>query len=80
MKLLQRDGEMKTINQLDIDGNVRRVQVCDNMATGIVSVITQLLEQDPYTQYVYMCSPSVRHVSKLKREGKPSIIHYEVNH
>ncbi|KAL2259129.1 hypothetical protein VTK26DRAFT_7322 [Humicola hyalothermophila] len=36
---------------------------------GVVPVIAQLLEASSSTKYAYLCSPSVQHVSKLKREG-----------
>jgi hypothetical protein len=40
-----------------------------NVALGIVPVLEQLLQLSPSTQSVYLCSPCVKHISKLKREG-----------
>ncbi|KAK1997071.1 peptidase family C78 [Colletotrichum falcatum] len=36
---------------------------------GVISVLEQLLRQSKSTQYAYLCSPAVQHVSKLKKEG-----------
>lgn len=70
VKLLASDGEIKTINRLDPDGKVRKVKVCENQASDIIPVVEQLLQQDALTEYAYTCNPCVKHVSKLKKEGK----------
>ncbi|KDN70994.1 putative peptidase family C78 [Colletotrichum sublineola] len=36
---------------------------------GVIYVLEQLLRQSKSTQYAYLCSPAVQHVSKLKKEG-----------
>jgi hypothetical protein len=69
VKLLQADGKLQSSNQINKDGTVKRVMVCPNMADGIISVISKLLEQDETIAYAYLCSPAVKHVSKLKQEG-----------
>lgn len=69
VKLLKSDGKVEVVNQLDKNGKLKRVKLCPNMASGIVPVIAQLLEQDRDTAYAYMCDPAVKHVSKLKKEG-----------
>jgi len=70
VKLLETDGEIKTVNRLDADGKLKRVKVCANQAADIVPVLEQLLEQEPFTEYAYLCHPAVKHISKLRREGK----------
>ena len=70
VKLLGRDGESAIINRLGEDGRLKKVKVRPNQASGILPVLAQLLEQDPYTEYTYLCHPAVRHVSKLRMEGK----------
>jgi hypothetical protein len=40
------------------------------MADGIIPVLEQLLEQDDYVEFAYLCDSAVKHVSKLRREGK----------
>ncbi|ESZ99444.1 hypothetical protein SBOR_0206 [Sclerotinia borealis F-4128] len=69
VKLLQADGQYKTINRLNADGQLRRVKYCPNQAEGIIPVLAQLLDQDSATSYAYLCDPAVLHVSKLLREG-----------
>jgi zinc finger-containing ubiquitin peptidase 1 len=74
VKLLQEeDGALKTTNQIDSDGKLRKIKICPNMQAGVIPVLEQLLDQDVYTEYAYLCDPAVRHVSKLRREGEPFI-------
>lgn len=71
VKLLQtEDGAVKTVNKVDGDGKLKRTKVCENHVADVIPVIQQLLEQDPLTDYAYLCHPNVKHISKLKREGK----------
>jgi hypothetical protein len=37
---------------------------------GMIPVLQGLLEQDPTTEYAYLCDPCVQHVSRLPKEGK----------
>jgi hypothetical protein len=37
---------------------------------GVIPVLEQLLEQSSGTKYAYLCHAGVRHVSRLKKEGK----------
>lgn len=69
VKLLEEDGAVKTVTKLSVDGKLKKVRICPNMTAGLIPVLEQLLHQDPETEYAYLCSPDVRHVSKLKREG-----------
>lgn len=73
VKLLETDGETATTNKLDSDGRIRKVKVCLNRTAGIIPVLEQLLHQDKTTVYAYLCSPAVKHISKLKREGKSTV-------
>ena len=71
VKLLQeQDGAIKSGVSIDNHGNMRKVRWRRNMAPGIIPVLEQLLEQDVFVEFAYLCDPAVRHVSKLKREGK----------
>jgi hypothetical protein len=70
VKLLQSDGAVTTVNRLDGDGKLKKVKVYLNQASGIGPVLEQLLKQDRLTDYAFLCHPVVKHVSKLKREGK----------
>ncbi|KAE8444400.1 hypothetical protein EG329_000600 [Mollisiaceae sp. DMI_Dod_QoI] len=70
VELLKGDGAMRTTNQLERGGRMRRVRYCPNQTAGIVDVLEQCLDQDESTAYAYICDPAVKHVSKLKKEGK----------
>jgi hypothetical protein len=70
VKLLHTDGEIKSANRLGPDGRLTRVKVAANHAAGILPVLRQLLEQDGLTEFAYLCHPTVKHVSKLRREGE----------
>lgn len=74
VELLESDGATTTENRLGTDGKLRKAQVCKNHAADIIPVLEQLLHQDKNTQYAYLCDPAVRHVSKLKKEGKKLIL------
>ncbi|KAI1477135.1 DUF1671-domain-containing protein [Daldinia eschscholtzii] len=36
---------------------------------GVIPVLAQLLQQNKYTQYAYLCHPETQHISKLRNEG-----------
>lgn len=77
VKLLQdNDGKLENFNQLDKQGVPRRSKLSPNMADGIIPVIAHLLEQDTAVAYAYMCDPTVKHISKLMKEGE---IHVAAN-
>lgn len=39
------------------------------VGTDVIPVLAQLLEQCSTTEYAYLCSPAVQHISKLRLEG-----------
>ena len=63
-RLLQDDGKPRTT--VTIKG---KSQVINNYSTGVVSVIAEIIEQDPSVSYAYTCHDSVLHISKLPKEG-----------
>ncbi len=69
VKLLEEDGAVKTTNQFDSEGKMRKVKICPNMTDGIVPILEQLSDQDEQVAYAYYCDPATKHVSKLRREG-----------
>jgi len=71
VKLLQeQDGAYKSGTRLDNHGKLYKVKWRPNMARGIIPVLEQLIDQDVYVEFAYLCDPEVKHVSKLKREGR----------
>lgn len=73
VKILEKDGHLETVNRLGPNNKLYKVKTCVNQASGILPVVAQLLEQDSYTEFAYLCHPAVRHVSKLRREGELTI-------
>lgn len=71
VKLLESDGKVQVLNRLISGGKLRKVKT-SNHAEGILTVLVQLFNQDPSTNYVYLCHPSVKHISKLRKEGRYS--------
>ncbi len=79
VKLLQeQDGAYKSGTRLDNHGKLYKVKWCPNMARGIIPVLEQLLYQDMYVEFAYLCDPAVKHVSKLRREGKDQFILFHI--
>jgi hypothetical protein len=70
IKILESDGKLEIISRLGPDGRLFKARVCVNQAPDIIPVIEQLLELDSSIQYAYLCDPAVKHVSKLRREGR----------
>lgn len=68
-KILQSDGEVRTNFRTMPDGRKKRYSICPNQTEGMLPVIRQLLEQDKSVEWAYLCHPSVRHCSKLPKEG-----------
>jgi hypothetical protein len=73
VKILEKDGHLETVNRLGPNNKLYKVKTCVNQASGILPVVAQLLEQDSYTEFAYLCHSAVRHVSKLRGEGKLTI-------
>ena len=73
VKLLESDGAVTTVNRLDGDGRLKKVKVCLNQASGVGPVLKQLLNQDLLTEYAFLCHPAVKHISKLRKEGKSAV-------
>jgi hypothetical protein len=70
VQVLKSDGQIRSVTRLSPEGKPRKFKVSINHAAGVLPVLRQLLNQDPYTQFAYLCHPVVKHISKLRREGK----------
>lgn len=70
IKLLEADGQVKTITEPSRLGKPSKVKVIENQVSGVIPVIKQLLDQDISTEYAYTCHQCVQHVSKLDKEGE----------
>lgn len=68
--LKDEDGHTKTTSIPVSGGKIKRLRYCPNQTSGIAPVIAQLLGQDDSTACAYMCHTVIKHVSKLRREGR----------
>lgn len=68
-RLLEKDSQLKATNIIGTDGKLKKVYGAANHTSGLIHVLALLLNHDPSTKSVVLCSPNVRHVSKLNREG-----------
>lgn len=64
------DGAKVTIsNQLGSDGTVVRVEAIANETPGLVPVLARLSHLDQSVERAFYCSPDVRYISKMPKEG-----------
>ncbi|MCJ1337437.1 hypothetical protein MMC09_002719 [Bachmanniomyces sp. S44760] len=68
-KQLEHGENVVLTNQIGSCGKFIRVESITNQITGIIPVIAQLSEQDPSVSQVFLCHPSVIHVTKTPKEG-----------
>ncbi|KAJ5792179.1 uncharacterized protein N7503_008157 [Penicillium pulvis] len=68
-KMLEKGGSSSKQTQITADGKLTRRTTVDNETDHLIPVISQLCEQDSSVQRAFLCSPKVRHVCKMSREG-----------
>jgi hypothetical protein len=68
-KMLEKGGRSSKQTQITADGKLTRRTTVENETDDLVPVIVKLCEQDPSVQRAFLCSPKVRHVCKMSREG-----------
>lgn len=68
-KMLEKGGSTSKQTQITSDGKLARKEVVENETDHLIPVLARLCEQDKTVQRAFFCSPKVRHVCKLRREG-----------
>ncbi|KAJ5540629.1 hypothetical protein N7494_005705 [Penicillium frequentans] len=68
-KMLEKGGSSSKQTQITADGKLTRRTTVDNETDHLIPVIAKLCEQDSSVQRAFLCSPKVRHVCKMSREG-----------
>ncbi|KAJ5126243.1 hypothetical protein N7448_005554 [Penicillium atrosanguineum] len=68
-KMLDKGGRTTKQTQITPDGKLARHTRVENETEHIIPVIAKLCEQDKSVQRAFLCSPKVRHVCKMPREG-----------
>lgn len=69
LKMLERGGRTTKQTQLTADGKLTRHTVVENETDNLIPVLAKLCEQDKSVQRAFLCSPKVRHICKMSREG-----------
>lgn len=68
-KLLE-DGTKATVsNQIGADGKLAKVETVPNETPHLVPILAELCEKDNSVEKAFLCSPEVRHIFKLPKEG-----------
>lgn len=68
-RLLEQGAKKTQSNIIGPDGKLSKLETIDNEASNVISVLSQLCEQDKSVQRAFFCSPNVRQISKMPREG-----------
>lgn len=68
-KMLEKGGGSSKQTQITADGKLTRRTTVENETDHLIPVIAKLCEQDSSVQRAFLCSPKVRHVCKMSREG-----------
>lgn len=68
-KMLEKGGSSSKQTQITADGKLTRRTTVENETDHLIPVIAKLCEQDSSVQRAFLCSPKVRHVCKMTREG-----------
>ncbi|OCT54787.1 DUF1671 domain-containing protein [Cladophialophora carrionii] len=68
-KMLEEGAKVTVTNQLGPDGTVVRVETIANETPNLVPVLARLSHLDKVVERAFYCSPEVRHVCKMQKEG-----------
>lgn len=68
-KMLEKGGHTTKQTQITTDGKLARHTKVENETDHLIPVIAKLCQQDKSVQRAFLCSPKVRHVCKMQREG-----------
>ncbi|PGG98922.1 hypothetical protein AJ80_09439 [Polytolypa hystricis UAMH7299] len=68
-RLLEDGSKVTWTNQIQPDGKLHKVAVVANETDRVIPVLRQLCDQDDSVDQAYFCSPLVKHVFKLPKEG-----------
>ena len=68
-KMLESGAKVTLLNRIGPNGLLAKDVVVENETPNIIAILTQLCGQDPSVRRAFFCSPEVRHVFKMPREG-----------
>lgn len=67
--MLEKGGHTTKQTQITTDGKLARHTKVENETDHLIPVIAKLCQQDKSVQRAFLCSPKVRHICKMQREG-----------
>lgn len=68
-KLLEDSTKVTVSNQIGADGKLVKVETVANETPHLIPILADLSEKDSSVEKAFLCSPEVRHVFKLPKEG-----------
>ncbi|KAJ5963320.1 uncharacterized protein N7479_003196 [Penicillium vulpinum] len=68
-KMLEKGGSTSRQTQITSDGKFTRRETVENETDHLIPALARLCEQDKSVRRAFFCSPKVRHICKLRREG-----------
>lgn len=67
--MLEKGGSTSKQTQITSDGKLTRREVVENETDHLIPALARLCDQDKSVQRAFFCSPKVRHICKMRREG-----------
>lgn len=68
-RMLEQGANSSLTNKIAADGSLQKHETVENEAKDIIPVLGRLCEHDTSVQRAFLCSPEVRQISKIPREG-----------
>lgn len=68
-RMLENGAKVTRSNRIGPNGTLVRHDAVENETSHVIPVLVQLCQQDSSVQRAFFCSPKVRHVFKMSREG-----------
>ncbi|KAJ6060416.1 hypothetical protein N7444_002270 [Penicillium canescens] len=68
-KMLEKGGRTSKQTQITSDGKLSRRETVENETDNLIPILARLCEQDKSVKRAFFCSPKVRHICKMSREG-----------
>ncbi|KAL2013458.1 hypothetical protein VTN00DRAFT_983 [Thermoascus crustaceus] len=68
-RMLENGAKVTRSNRIGPNGILVRREAVENETSHVIPVLAQLCQQDSSVQRAFFCSPKVRHVFKMSREG-----------
>lgn len=68
-RMLENGGRTTKETQFTSDGKLARHTTVENETENLIPVLAKLCQQDKSVQRAFLCSPNVRHICKIPREG-----------